>query len=44
MEAKVNPVLASRISAVGTLVENGYRYSLIASGKLIYRTPEIVRY
>jgi hypothetical protein len=44
LKASLDPVLSSRLSSVGTLVEGGYRYVLLNNGKLIFRTREIVKY
>ena len=44
LASELAPVLASRISTGGKLVEGQYRYVLLNNGKLIFRTKEIVRY
>ena len=44
LASELDPVFASRVSMVGSLVEGQYRYVLLDGGKLIFRTREIVRY
>lgn len=44
MSAKLNPVLAARISVVGTLIEGGYRYALLGTGRTLWRKKENVKY
>jgi len=40
LPAKGDPDLARMLNTVGTLLKGGYRYVLIADGKIIYRTKE----
>ena len=40
LPAEGDPDLAKMLNIVGTLVKGGYRYTLIADGKIIYRTKK----